>query len=339
MNLISFYSCHFVLLFLIIISIVDFIKINRMKKFLFLMTILSSVLLSCTKEKTNYESEMEKPVVEEQGFEEVAVITEGSYRIRLMALNGTLYTGYNNLRLTFESLSNGEKLYPSEVSFLPLYSDESKKLSSCPHLNAWERRAKDEDYYSGYTVFNQVTSSARILDVYVSFTINGKMHHVKQRVEVKAQSNKNLSMTEFVGKDGEHYYLSLVAPQKPKVGENTLVAGLYKYNKPFVKSSEDIFPNPEQFSFSQVDNYKIQLDPRMPDPSMGNHSSPNNKDLVQGEDGFYHGVVNYTMTGNWALNFILLNDKGQIQKGTVVPSDFTPGVEGVRSELFIDILF
>ena len=77
----------------------------------------------------------------------------------------------------------------------------------------------------------------------------------------------------------------------------------------------------------------------MPEPSMGNHSSPNNKDLVQGDDGFYHGVVNYTMTGNWTLNFIFMNQNGKILKGTEVPKDFTPGVECKKSELFIDILF
>jgi hypothetical protein len=77
----------------------------------------------------------------------------------------------------------------------------------------------------------------------------------------------------------------------------------------------------------------------MPEPSMGNHSSINNKDLTQQNDGLYHGVVNYTMTGNWTLNFIMLNQNGKILKGTEVPTDFTPGVEGVKSELYIDILF
>lgn len=45
------------------------------------------------------------------------------------------------------------------------------------------------------------------------------------------------------------------------------------------------------------------------------------------------------MTGNLTLNFIMMNYKGRILKGTKVPADFTPGVEGVKSELHIDILF
>jgi len=77
----------------------------------------------------------------------------------------------------------------------------------------------------------------------------------------------------------------------------------------------------------------------MPEPSMGNHTSPNNVDLTRHDDGLYYGVVNYTMTGNWTLNFILVNQNGFIVKGTEVPTTFTPGVQGVKSELFIDILF
>jgi len=72
---------------------------------------------------------------------------------------------------------------------------------------------------------------------------------------------------------------------------------------------------------------------------MGNHSSPNNQDLTQQSDGLYHGVVNYTMTGNWTLNFILQDESGQTIKGTEVSTEFTPGIDGEKGELYIDILF
>ncbi|WP_258930446.1 FixH family protein [Flavobacterium oreochromis] len=139
-------------------------------------------------------------------------------------------------------------------------------------------------------------------------------------------------MTTFIGNDGEEYYIALVAPQKPKVAENTIIAGIYKYNKPTAIE-------PYEYSFTEVKNYTLKIDPRMPEPSMGNHSSPNNKDLLQENDGFYHGIVNYTMTGNWTLNFILLDSTGKVIKGTSVPEDFTPGILGLKSTLFIDILF
>lgn len=145
-------------------------------------------------------------------------------------------------------------------------------------------------------------------------------------------------MVSFFGNDDEQYFIALLGPRAPKVAENNLQAGIYKYNKPSTPAN-GTFPDPTQFNYSEVKGFTLKLDPRMPEPSMGNHSSPNNKDLVQGDDGFYHGVVNYTMTGNWTLNFIFMNQNGKILKGTEVPKDFTPGVEGKKSELFIDILF
>ena len=128
-----------------------------------------------------------------------------------------------------------------------------------------------------------------------------------------------------------------MAPQKPRVAENALVAGIYKYNEPTEPAGT--FPDLAQFSYSEVSNYTLLLDPRMPEPSMGNHSSPNNVDLAQQADGLYYGTVNYTMTGEWTLNFILKNQTGGVIKGTEVSTEFTPGIEGARSELHIDILF
>lgn len=214
-------------------------------------------------------------------------------------------------------------------------ANESK--SSCPHRYNLVYKTGD-NCFSGYVVFTNESNTGSTWELYVSFTVNNQPYSAKQSIAVQPQTNKNLNMTAFTGKDDEQYIIALVAPQKPKVAENELVAGIYKYNKPTSPPSGS-FPDPSQFSYPAVSGYTLQLDPRMPEPSMGNHSSPNNKDLTQQDDGLYHGVVNYTMTGNWTLNFIMLNQNGKILKGTEVPTDFTPGVEGVKSELYIDILF
>src|SRR5690606_32607198 len=99
----------------------------------------------------------------------------------------------------------------------------------------------------------------------------------------------------FAVNDEEQYFMALAAPQRPKVAENQLIAGIYKYNQPTTPVGN--FPDPLQYSYSEVSNHTLLLDPRMPEPSMGNHSSPNNQDLMQMTDGLYYGVVNYTMTG------------------------------------------
>ena len=305
-------------------------------KFLKILAIaLLLTAVSCTLDKTDYEDEISIIVPEYFDFKEVVSFNTGSYKISIEALNGTFYKGYNEIHLKIMNSLNNQNVNATNVTFLPIQTFEGNK-TSCPHLYNLQYDS-EEDYFKGYVVFTNETSAMNNWELYTSFEENNQEYFVNHPISVQNQANKNLNMTEFTGNDGIHYFIALVAPQKPKVAENDLVAGIYKYNIP--TNSAGDFPDSSQFSYSEANNYTLKLDPRMPEPSMGNHSSPNNRDLTQQADGLYHGIVNYTMTGNWTLNFIMLNQNGQIVKGTLVPTDFTPGVEGVKSELHIDTLF
>jgi hypothetical protein len=308
-----------------------------MKKAIFFFTTLCLSVMSCTKEKTDYEAEINTVVTEHYEFKEAAAISSEGYTISIEALNGTFYKGYNEIRLKITDTRTNENIHASSVTFLPVMSGADGSNTSCPHLYDLTYNT-DDKYFTGYVVFTSESNTNRSWELYTSFVVNNKNYPAKQNITVQEQPNKNLNMTAFTGKDGEQYIIALVSPQKPTVAENELIAGIYKFNQPASPPSGS-FPDPSQFSYTAVSNYTLQLDPRMPEPSMGNHSSINNKDLTQQSDGLYYGVVNYTMTGNWTLNFIMLNQNGKILKGTEVPTDFAPGVEGVKSELYIDILF
>lgn len=307
-----------------------------MKSFTFLMIALFLAITSCTIDKTDYAAEIGTEVPDNYEFKEVTSVTAGNYKITIDALNGTLYKGYNEVHLKITNKQNSQEITNSLVTFLPILNNADGSKSSCPHDYDVSYDAANK-YYSGYSVFTGETSTTASWKLYISFTADNQKYEISKDISVEKQSNKNLNMTAFTGKDNEQYIIALVAPLKPTVSENALVAGIYKYNKP--TTAAGTFPDPTQFSYSEVTGYTLQLDPRMPEPSMGNHSSPNNKDLIQQNDGLYHGVVNYTMTGNWTLNLIMMNQNGLIIKGTVVPTDFTPGTEGVKSELYIDTLF
>lgn len=303
---------------------------------LFAITILFVITVSCTLEETDYEAEIATEVTDYYDFEEATSFTSNQYIITIEALNGSLHKGYNEIRLEITNTQTNEHINNSEVTFLPILTDASGNNSSCPHSYELVYNT-DENYYSGYAVFTNKSGDIGSWELYISFTDNDQTYTVNQNISVLEQTNKNLNMASFIGNDDEMYFIALIAPQKPNVSENNLVAGVYKYIQPTNPAGD--FPDPSQFLFSKVKNHKLLLDPRMPEPSMGNHSSPNNQDLIQLNDGLYHGVVNYTMTGNWTLNFIFLNENDQVIKGTEVPTDFTPGIEGVKSELYIDTLF
>lgn len=308
-----------------------------MKKTAFFLVAACFVMLSCTKEKTEYEAEMDNVIPGNQEFKEAIAIQSGDYGVSIEALGGTFFKGYNEIRLKITDLRTNDEADVSAATFLPIMANTDGSVASCPHLYDLVYRSGDR-FFSGYSVFTSESSAAINWELNISFTIANQTHTVIQKIAVEEQVNKNLNMTAFTGKDDEQYVIALVSPQKPMVGENELIAGIYRFNKP-TRSQFDHFPDPAQFSYTAVSGYTLLLDPRMPEPSMGNHSSPNNQDLTSKDDGLYHGTVNYTMTGNWTLNFIMQNQNGKTLKGTEVPSDFTPGVEGTKSELHIDVLF
>ncbi|MEG0915750.1 MAG: hypothetical protein RSF68_01910 [Myroides sp.] len=303
---------------------------------LLLAAICFAVVTSCTLDKTDFEAETDRDVTEYFEFKEVKSFDSGNYKVSIEALNGTFYKGYNEVRLKITDTKTNLAFNSSEVTFLPILTDSDNNKTSCPHRYNLQYKAEG-NYYQGYVVFTSISSELEKWEVFMSFTDDSQIHKLNGTTSVQNQTNMNLNMTSFKGNDGEQYVIALVAPQKPKVAENELIAGIYKYNTP--TEQEGTFPDSGQFSYSEAENHTLLLDPRMPEPSMGNHSSPNNVDLTQQADGLYRGVVNYTMTGNWTLNFMLLKQNGEVIKGTEVPTDFTPGIEGAKSELYIDTLF
>lgn len=298
---------------------------------------LCLLFISCTKEKTDYEAEIGTEQPGQLEFKEAYSFEKNGFKVSVQALNGTLTKGYNELRLKVYNKENNAEINTATLGFLPILNDAQGNQVSCPHRYQLVYNSA-EKFYAAYAVFTELSSSENKWDLYLRLKVGNQEVLIKEPIMVKEQTNKNLNMVSFFGNDDEQYFIALLGPRAPKVAENNLQAGIYKYNKPSTPAN-GTFPDPSQFTYSEVKGFTLKLDPRMPEPSMGNHSSPNNKDLVQGDDGFYHGVVNYTMTGNWTLNFIFMNQNGKILKGTEVLKDFTPGVEGKKSELFIDILF
>lgn len=294
-----------------------------MSRITFFFALLFFVMASCSKDKTDYGTDTESP--DNVEFNEAAEFTVENYKISIVAANGSFYKGYNEVRVLVSEKETGLVVRPESVTFLPVQSGFDDAKGSCPHRSELQLAAS-KDYYLGYVVFTQESSQNTVWNIQIDFTNNGSTYSVNQDVSVGEQKNKNLGMVSFMGSDEEQYCIALIAPYAPKVGENDLTAGIYKLTKG------------EESSYTEVRNYILKLDPRMPDPSMGNHSSPNNKDLVQQADGFYKGVVNYTMKGDWTLNFILLNEAGDVIRGTEVPKEHSPSVVGKKSDLYIDVV-
>jgi hypothetical protein len=122
-------------------------------------------------------------------------------------------------------------------------------------------------------------------------------------VDPKARLKTVLS---FTGMDDNQYVLTLLDPKKPQEGANLITAYIHRQK--------------EDESYALVKTFKLKIDPRM--PSMGNHASPNNVDLTWDDSNkVYHGTVNFSMTGYWKINLILLNEAGEIIQGNAVTGE------------------
>lgn len=306
-----------------------------MNKILILLLVGLCFTTACTIDKADYQSDSNIPVDTQEIFKTAKTLTIDNYTLEIKSVNAQFFVGYNPLQLKITDNSVNKPLLNSKVTLLPIYNQTNKALESCPNLYDLSFDSQD-NLYHGFSVFTKVSEKGEWL-VEISFTAKGKTYHLQTFIEVEKQANLNLNSTTFQGKDNQNYIIALVAPRKPKISDNPLQAVIYKQNPALSYPLEN--KNLLKDAYLRVDNHTLLLDPRMPEASMGNHSSPNNKDLTQNSLGTYLGNVNYTMRGNWTLNFILKDSLNQVIKGTVVPPDFTPGVEGVKSELHIDILF
>lgn len=122
----------------------------------------------------------------------------------------------------------------------------------------------------------------------------------------------------FQGNDGETYILAYVNPKVPQVAINDIEALLFKRES--------------MMNFPLVENFTLQLDPRM--PGMGNHSSPNNRDLTfDAAREVYAGKLSLTMTGYWKLNFIILDENNEYVAGTQVTQ------HNESSDVYLEIEF
>lgn len=253
---------------------------------------------------------------------EVASFTENGHKISLQNRSGVFTKGYSPFVIKITDASTGNPVNAENVSFTPvMHMTKSGHSHSCPHS---AKLNKEGDFFNGYAIFTMHTSENGYWELNFSYTSGGKNFQFTKRLEIKPNDNKNVQNKRFTTKNGEVLLLCIVAPTHPREGRNNLIAGLYK--------------NTEEFPM--VNRYTIEVDPRMPDEAMKNHSSYANQALTQPYEGyFYLGIVNYTMSGLWRLNFIIKNENGEIVAGNEVPPTPADPKNPEKSEVYVDIEF
>lgn len=214
-----------------------------------------------------------------------------------------LVVGYNPVFIQLKNNITGKYVEDAELSWKPLMHMTTTS-HACPY-SAISKVPDTKTLYQGYFIFIMASDDTEFWEISYNY-INGTDTLAKAANRpVVVNSSGKIHYKSFIGTDDEFYFLALVDPIKPKVGTNDLTAHLYK--------------KVDRFTFIPVENYNIEIDPRMPD--MDNHSSPNNVNLVHSStDKIYKGKVNLTMTGYWKINLVVRDANNVIIKGEEISS-------------------
>ncbi len=272
--------------------------------------LLVATIISCTKDDDDVllpENEVEDLIL-------IQEISNDTHTVEMYSISGALSQGYNDITIRLKDKTTGDFVEDATFMWNPMMHM-TQMSHSCPKSDLLKVSGK-ETIYNGYIVFQMAENADEGWDLTFNFTVDGEDFTAVGDISVPATDRKEVTV--FMGMDDVRYIVALVNPQSPDVMINDVTFGLYKMES--------------MMSFPVVEDYKILLDPRM--PSMGNHTSPNNEDLVYNAmSNMYDGKLSLTMTGYWKLNLMLENENNEVLKGEEVTED------NESSSLYLEIEF
>ncbi len=273
-------------------------------------TILFIIFVSCSSDDDD--------IVEVNPVAELNLVTEfktNGHIIELYSKNNNFTTGYNEVYIRIKDLTSENYFSDAEITWIPMMHMVDRE-HSCPKSTL--TLTENTTVSKGFLIFQMSGNVEEYWDLKLNYKVNGNTFETTHRIEVFLPADGKQKVSVFKGSDDTRYILAMVAPAEPEVKVNDFVATLYKMEN--------------MMSFPVVENYKITVDPRM--PGMGNHSSPNNKDLTYDAiSKMYRGKLSLTMTGYWKINLKLLNDKNEVLKGEDVTD------ENPESSLYFELEF
>lgn len=253
------------------------------------------------------------PIDETSGLHKIQEMTNDTHVIELFSSTGSLVQGYNRISLRIKDKKTNNYITDAKIEWIPLMHM-AMMQHSCPRSQVEKKDKKT--VYEGDIIFQMAQNETEYWELTIAYEINNVSYIATDKISVPASTKRTVSSLK--GSDGNNYVIAYITPSSPKVALNDMAVGIYKMK--------------DMMTFEAVNNFKIKIDPRM--PSMGNHGSPNNTDLLQTEtNGFYTGKLSLTMTGYWKINLQVLNADNEVLKGEAVTT------ENTSSSLYFEIEF
>ena len=289
-------------------------------KLIFNILIFATGLLISCGDKNGDQPEIVEP---ETDLKKIQIFDDDNYTITAYNETGEWYLGYTKVYFSVKD-KNGFLIDNVQLSAFPEMDMGTMKHSTPrSEITKVDGKALYEAYYAFLMYSGQGGGKWRYSLNYKIGNAGSSFDNVEINVKnvfrLDGKTERKIIQS-LVAIDGSNkrYIVTLVDPQKPKVGSNEITAYIHE------RIDAD--------TYAPVENFTLKLDPRM--PSMENHSSPNNVDLIYNlAEKIYKGRVNFSMTGYWRLNLILLNDKGETLYGNPIND------ETEASSLFFEVEF
>jgi hypothetical protein len=275
--------------------------IIKLFKYVFLLILWVPFLLSSCKKD---DDKVITPADEVASLNKIQEFTRGNYTFYIFKNDtGSLKTGYNDVYIQLKNNTTGAFVEDANLSWKPLMHMTSMS-HACPYSTI-QKVENTKTLYKGYFIFIMASDDMDYWEITYNYAV-GNDTIVKAASKITVDQSAKVRFKSFTGSDKSKYFVALVNPTIPKVGTNEITAYLYKMVN--------------MLTFTPVENYTIQIDPRMPD--MDNHTSPNNTNLVY-SSGIYKGSLNLTMTGYWKINLIVLDASNTVIKGEAISGTTT----------------
>ncbi len=244
---------------------------------------VSFLLVSCIKEQVpgSPDAAMQKKKIAEVRLDNT------SMKLSIFVAYDSLFVGYNPLFISITDTATKTQIINATVVIKPVMDMMTMK-HSCPVDQPTYNT--QEQQYIGAAAFIMATRGMMRWTMEVITTVNEKKYTHIIPISVKATPPSIKLISSVKDQNNVLHYITLVHPQKDrqKVGINDLEVAVYQRS--------------DMMNFPAVDGLSLSFVPTM--PSMG-HDSPNNVNPTTIEKGHYKGKVNFSMTGDWRLDFTI----------------------------------
>lgn len=267
-----------------------------MKNRILTFGLIAFSLISCKKEEVKPLPPVNPTPTPTSPYTEIGSTVTGSNLTVTLYADEDLSVGYTRLYAEVKD-QTGTIIDNATVEYAPLM-DMGMMQHACPVEQPIFN--SNSNYYEGAAVFMMSSVGGTW---YLDVIVNGSPANFTLNIADAPTGIKEVGT--YSGTDGVNYIVSLKRPVTWSVGSNDLVVLLHKRQ--------------DMMHFPAVDSMEILFTPEM--VSMG-HGSTGNVDPVSIGNGYYQGIANLSMSGDWRFHF-------ELKKNGVT----------IHSDAFLDILF